>query len=101
MVEQPALGLARLRLSVDVLPAPLPPLARHVPTPALLPLFAWRVPEMIVPYADAAACMLAHTAPGGPLAQRRVGLALPEGMRGRKDQWATQPQAFEETLKKA
>ena len=33
MVEQPALGLARLRLSVDVLPAPLPPLARHVPTP--------------------------------------------------------------------
>ena len=53
------------------------------------------------PCADAAACMLAHTAPGGPLAQRRVGLALPEGMRGRKDQWATQPQAIEETLKKA
>lgn len=101
MVEQPALGLARLRLSVDVLPAPLPPLARHLPAAALLPLFAWRVPEMIVPYADAAACMLAHTAPGGPLSQRRVGLALPLGMRGRKDQWAAQPRAVEETLKKA
>lgn len=91
MVEKPALGVERLRISVDALPAPLAPIAGALPAPLLLPLFAMKVPEMIVPYADAASVMLANVAPAGPMSRRRVGLALPAGMRGRKDQWAARP----------
>jgi hypothetical protein len=43
---------------------------------------------MIVPYADAAALMLANIEAGNEMTRRRVGLALPLGMRGRKTQWA-------------
>jgi uncharacterized protein len=88
MVEQPPLGLARLRISMDRLPVAMPRLAGAVPGPLLLPLFAYRVPEMIVPYADAAALMLANLAPGIGMSHHRVGLALPVGLRGRKDTWA-------------
>jgi putative NADH-flavin reductase len=65
MVEQPALGLQRLRVTIDALPAPLPAVARSLPAPLVLPLFAMRIPEMIIPYADAASVMLAHATPGG------------------------------------
>jgi hypothetical protein len=41
---------------------------------------------MIVPYADAAALMLANIDPGNEMMRRRVGLALPAGMRGRKSE---------------
>jgi uncharacterized protein len=41
---------------------------------------------MIVPYADAAALMLANLDRGNAMSRHRVGLALPEGMRGRKSQ---------------
>jgi hypothetical protein len=40
-----------------------------------------------VAYADAAAVMLAHLDPGDAVARHRVGLALPEGMRGSKPRW--------------
>jgi hypothetical protein len=43
---------------------------------------------MIVPYADAAALMLANLDRGNAMSRHRVGLALPEGMRGRKSQWS-------------
>ena len=39
---------------------------------------------MIVPYADAAAVMLANLGRGNRMSRRRVGLALPVGMVGRK-----------------
>jgi hypothetical protein len=39
---------------------------------------------MIVPYADAAALMLANLDCGNAMSRHRVGLALPAGMRGRK-----------------
>jgi hypothetical protein len=39
---------------------------------------------MIVPYADAAALMLANLDPGNAMSHHRVGLALPAGMLGRK-----------------
>jgi hypothetical protein len=41
---------------------------------------------MIVPFADAAALMLANIDPGSEMMRRRVGLALPAGMRGRKSE---------------
>jgi hypothetical protein len=39
---------------------------------------------MIVPYADAAALMIANLDRGNAMSRHRVGLALPAGMRGRK-----------------
>ena len=58
MVDEPALGLDRLRISLDVLPVEIPAVARALPDSSLLPVFASLIP-MIVPYTDAAALMLA------------------------------------------
>jgi putative NADH-flavin reductase len=88
MVDEPAIGLDRLRVSLDVLPVHVLSIARAIPRPLLLPVFASLIPQMIVPYADAAALMLANLDRGNPMARHRVGLALPVGMRGRKSQWA-------------
>jgi len=84
MVEQPALGLRRLRISIDRLPVEAPDLGRTVPHSVALPLFASLIPQMIVPYADAAALMLANLEHGNAMARHRIGLALPIGMHGRK-----------------
>ena len=91
MVERPALGLDRLRISLDTLPVELPGFARELPGPLLLPVFASLIPQMIMPYADAAALMIANLDRGGAMAHRRVGLALPPGMRGRKPRWTAKP----------
>lgn len=91
MVEQAALGPDRLRVSLDSLPTPLPAAARYLPGPLVLPLFAMKIPEMIIPYADAAGVMLANVEPESPMSRRRIGVALPVGMKGRKDTWAAQP----------
>jgi putative NADH-flavin reductase len=81
MVDRPAVGLARLRVSMDRLPVAMPALTAVLPVAFALPAFAQRIPQLTVPYADAAALMLAHLAPGDLLSRHRVGLALPEGMR--------------------
>ena len=88
MVDEPALGLDRLRISLDALPVHVPAFARAVPRPLLLPVFASLIPQMIVPYADAAALMLANLGRGNAMSRHRVGLALPAGTRGRKSQWS-------------
>jgi putative NADH-flavin reductase len=94
MVDQPPVGLDRMRVSLDRVPVHIPPSARLLPGALLLPFFVHGIPEMIVPYADAAALMLANLTPSGEMSQRRVGLALPLGMRGKKAQWAaTKPRA--------
>jgi len=93
MVEQPPLGLARLRVSVDQLPVHVPAVSRALPGVLFLPVFATLIPEMIIPYADAAALMLGNLAPGGEMSRHRVGVALPLGMRGHKAQWAAQPKS--------
>lgn len=87
MVEDPPLGLEWLRISLDGLPVRIPSLARALPGALLLPFFAGLIPQMIVPYADAAALMLAHLDRADGMTRRRVGLALPAGMRGRKPDW--------------
>ena len=84
MVDEPALGLQRLRISLDVLPVEVPATARALSGPQLLPVFASLIPEMIVPYADAAAVMLRNLDRGNAMSRHRVGLALPVGMIGRK-----------------
>lgn len=91
MVDQPALGLQRLRMSIDCLPAPLPAVAQWLPAPLVLPLFAMKIPEMIIPYADAASVILANLQREGSTSRHRIGIALPVGMKGKKDQWAARP----------
>lgn len=88
MVEESALGLNKLRIALDSLPVQVPAFARALPGPLFLPIFAHLIPQMIVPYADAAALMLANLNSEDAMARHRVGLALPPGMRGRKSQWA-------------
>jgi hypothetical protein len=73
-----------MRISLDRIPVRVPSFARLLPRLLVLPLFVRRVPEMIISYADAAAVILANLAPSGEMSRRRVGLALPVGMRGQK-----------------
>ena len=84
MVDEPAIGLEKMRVSLDRLPVEVPALARALPGHLVLPLFASLIPQMIVPYADAAALMLANLDRGNAMARHRVGLALPPGTRGHK-----------------
>jgi uncharacterized protein len=87
MVEGAPVGLERLCVSVDRLPVQTLAAVRWLPDWLLVPIFASRVPEMIIPYADAAALMLKNLEPGGAMSRHRVGLALPVGMKGKKDRW--------------
>lgn len=91
MVDQPALGLKQLRVSQDVLPVQTLPYAHSLPGWLLLLFFVRRIPEMIVPYADAAALMLANLNHDNTMARHRIGLALPIGMRGKKREWSAKP----------
>ena len=76
MVDQPSLGLAQLRISLDQLPIEIPASMNSLGALAL-PFFRHHISEMVVPYADAAALMLANLTPGGEMSRHRVGLALP------------------------
>jgi putative NADH-flavin reductase len=91
MVDQPGLGVDCLRISIDGLPVPFPAMARVLPSALLLPLFAQKIPQMIIPYADAATVMLNNLSAHSPMSRKRVGIALPVGMRGKKTQWAARP----------
>lgn len=91
MVDQPALGVERMRVTVERLPVEMTGMARLLPAPLLLLNFATKVPEMVVPYADAAALMLANIERDDRMARKRVGIALPRGMRGKKDPSSGRP----------
>ena len=84
MVDQPALGVDRLRIALDRLPTEGPNVTGASDPSTLLTALASLTPQMIVPYADAAAVMLGNLQRGDSMSRRRVGLALPIGMRGRK-----------------
>jgi putative NADH-flavin reductase len=86
MVDEPPLGLDRLRISIDVLPVEIPAAAPGLADSSLLPVFVSLVSQMLVPYADAAALMLANLDRGNAMSRHRVGLALSVGMLGRKPQ---------------
>lgn len=93
MVHRPPLGLDRLRISIDRAPIQLPSSAQGLPADLLLPSFVQRVKEMVVPYADAAALILANLAPGGAMSRHRVGLALPVDLRAEATRLADEPSA--------
>lgn len=90
MVDGLPIGLEKLRISLERLPVEMPAFARVLPGALTLPFFAALIPQMIVPYADAAALMLANLNRRNPMSRQRVGLALPAGMRGRKARWRSQ-----------
>ena len=71
MVDQPPLGLERLRTSLDRLPVDVPAFVRALPGPLVLPVFASLIPQMIVPYADAAALMLSNLDRGNVMGRHR------------------------------
>lgn len=87
MVEEQGYGLPLLRVSADCLPVHMPRRLSFLPTLLLLPIFGSKIPEMIIPYADAAAMIVSNIAGGATISRRRVGLALPVGIKGRKDRW--------------
>lgn len=88
MVEGAPVGLERLRVTIDQLPVKIPAAVMWLPDWLLVPIFASRVPEMIISYADSAALMLNNLEPGNGMSRHRVGLALPVGMKGKKERWA-------------
>ena len=75
MVDQPALGVDRLRISRDVLPVEVAAPADALTDFSWPPMFAALIPDMIVSYADAAAVMLANLDRGNAMSRHRVGLA--------------------------
>ena len=82
LADVPALGLDRLRISIQLCSGSDSCRRRHDARRTVVPIFASLIPEMIVPYTDAAALMLANLDRGNAMSRRRVGLALPLGMRG-------------------
>jgi putative NADH-flavin reductase len=87
MVEGPSVGLERLRVALDRMPVETPAAVKWLPDLLLVPVFVSHVPEMIIPYADAAALMLNNLDPGNAMSRHRVGAALPVGMKDKKDRW--------------
>ena len=82
LVDAPAIGLDRLRISLDALPVRVPGVVGALPGSSLLPVFTSVIPQLTVPYADAASVMLANLDRASVMSRHRVGLALPEGKRG-------------------
>jgi hypothetical protein len=74
-----------LRLSEECWPVERPPFTYVLPRIALSLAFKQSMPEMTVYYEDAAAVILDHLAPNGRFSRKRVGVALPSGMRRHKD----------------
>lgn len=88
MVAAPA-GQIRsdLRVSIDVVPYEVPGWARWAPRIALSLLMKAKLPELIVSYEDVADIIMSNLSPGGRFSRHRVGVALPAGERGRKEDW--------------
>jgi hypothetical protein len=72
-----------LRLSVDEWPVPRPPYT-YFPKLALALAFKQNVPALTISYADAAEVILNNLSKKGRFARRRVGVALPVGLRNYK-----------------
>jgi len=94
MVDRAAHGLDRLRISLDRLPVEMPLFVRALPEPLALPAFASLVPQMTVPYVDAAALMLTNLDRDSAMGRHRVGLAMPVGVRDRKPRLHTRAKDF-------
>lgn len=73
-----------LRICADRWPVDAPALTRFLPRAALALAFKQAIPELTISYEDAATVILDNLAKSGPFARRRVGIALPAGLRNVK-----------------
>ena len=78
LVDQPIIGLDRMRISLDQLPIHIPAFLRPLSEESALQFLTQHIHEITVSYADAAALMLAHINPNDEMSHHRVGLALPD-----------------------
>ena len=74
-----------LRLSVDEWPVTRPTYTYVLPRLALAFAFKQKVPELTISYEDAAEVILDNLSKSGRFSRRRVGVALPPGLRNYKD----------------
>src|SRR5215831_960183 len=74
-----------LRLSVDEWPMARPAYTYVLPRLALSFAFKQKVPELTISYEDAAEVILDNLSKSGRFSRRRVGVALPPGLRNYKD----------------
>lgn len=74
-----------LRISTDIWPVPRPAVTRLLPPIATALAFKLKMPEMTIAYEDAAKVILDNLDQDSPLAKKRVGVALPPGMKRSKD----------------
>jgi len=74
-----------LRLSVDEWPMARPAYTYVLPRLALSFAFKRKVPELTISYEDAAEVILDNLSNNGRFSRRRVGIALPPGLRNYKD----------------
>ena len=73
-----------LRLSEDQWPVKRPAFTYFLPRLALSLAFKQKMSEMTISYEDAAAVILDHLAPNGRFSRKRVGVALPVGLKRHK-----------------
>ena len=74
-----------LRLSVDEWPTAPPAYTYVLPRLALAFAFKQKVPELTISYEDAAEVILDNLSKNGRFSRRRVGIALPLGLRNYKN----------------
>jgi len=74
-----------LRLSADEWPITRPAYTYVLPRLALAFAFKQKVPELTISYEDAAEVILDNLSKNGRFSRRRVGVALPPGLRNYKD----------------
>src|SRR5262249_41968162 len=74
-----------LRLSVDEWPVARAPYTYVLPRLALALALKQKMPELTISYEDAAEVILDNLSKGGRFSRRRVGVALPAGLRNYKD----------------
>jgi uncharacterized protein len=74
-----------LRLSVDEWPLPRPAYTHFLPKVGLALAFKQKVPELTISYEDAAEVIMDNLPQKGRFSRRRVGVALPPGLRNYKD----------------
>jgi putative NADH-flavin reductase len=74
-----------LRLSVDEWPLTRPGYTYVLPRLALAFALKQKMPELTISYEDAAEVILDNLSKGGRFSHRRVGVALPRGLRKHKD----------------
>jgi putative NADH-flavin reductase len=73
-----------LRISTEVWPFARPRISHLLPRIALSIAFKLKLTQLVITYEDAAQVILDNLVSGGPLSCKRVGVALPIGLTGKK-----------------